>query len=192
MAKDERAFVDILSITSGQRLASTEKIRPWKFEALTRAVNPDASKISSLFGQAFKPNKLSPPSHCSDFINPGHRGPHKMATAVFSRHLRTIQKLQCQIFQTAYNPTGRRTGSKYLSARLRGPSMVAYYPAEDQYKLNFKKLNARNPGWDLVDVEEVIRRNDVEEKKRRGKGAPKKAKSKSMWYSISSLRFPLG
>jgi hypothetical protein len=44
--------------------------------------------------------------------------------------------VQSQIYQTAYNPDGVRTGAKYLRKRLRGPSMVAYLPP----KLNLRKL----------------------------------------------------
>jgi len=54
--------------------------------------------------------------------------------------------------------------------------MVKYYPEPDKHSI--QGLNRLYPGFNLVDVDEVIRLNDVEEKKQRGKGAPKKAKSK--------------
>lgn len=54
--------------------------------------------------------------------------------------------------------------------------MVKYYPEPNKYSV--EGLNRLYPGFNLVDVDEVIRLNDVEEKKQRGKGAPKKAKSK--------------
>jgi hypothetical protein len=61
--------------------------------------------------------------------------------------------------------------------------MVKYYPEKPNYTI--AKLNRMYPGWDLVDTEEVIRLNDVEEKKARGKGAPKKAKSKGAYIVVS-------
>lgn len=35
---------------------------------------------------------------------------------------------QCEVFSTAYNPEGVRTGNKILRQRLRGPALAAYYP----------------------------------------------------------------
>ena len=67
-----------------------------------------------------------------------------------------------------------RTGAKYLRKRLVGPSMLNYYPRE----VSIAKLNSWNPGWDLVDLKEQQRVQDVEAKKKRGKGTPKKAKTK--------------
>ncbi|KLO19615.1 hypothetical protein SCHPADRAFT_843068 [Schizopora paradoxa] len=98
-----------------------------------------------------------------------------MASTIISP-LKALTKLRCSIFQTAYNPTSSRSGAKYLRARLRGPSMVKYYPEPDKHSV--EGLNRLYPGFNLVDVDEVIRLNDVEEKKKRGKGAPKKAKTK--------------
>jgi len=88
--------------------------------------------------------------------------------------LRALNRLRCSIFQTSYNPTSMRTGAKYLRARLRGPSMVRYYPEE----VNFAKIIRQYPELELVDPVEEQRLADVEDRKRRGKGAPKKAKTK--------------
>lgn len=99
--------------------------------------------------------------------------------------LKALTKLRCSIFQTAYNPTSSRSGAKYLRARLRGPSMVKYYPQPDEHSV--EGLNRLYPGFNLVDVDEVIRLNDVEDKKKRGKGAPKKAKSKGARYLLVVL-----
>lgn len=97
-----------------------------------------------------------------------------MAAAIFPRRLAALTRLRCEIFQTAYNPTSVRTGAKYLRARLRGPSMLTYYPPE----VSIAKLRQGNPDWDVVDFDELERLADVEYKKKRGKGAPKKAKTK--------------
>ncbi|KZV90813.1 hypothetical protein EXIGLDRAFT_561781, partial [Exidia glandulosa HHB12029] len=42
--------------------------------------------------------------------------------------MQQMLRLRSNIFQTSYNPTHVRTGAKYLKARLRGPSMIQYYP----------------------------------------------------------------
>lgn len=101
----------------------------------------------------------------------------RMAAAIFPRRLAALTKLRCSIFQTAYNPTSIRTGAKYLRARLRGPSMLNYYPME----ISIAKLRKGTPDWDVEDYDELARLADVEFKKKRGKGAPKKAKTKGAY-----------
>lgn len=99
---------------------------------------------------------------------------HKMATAPARSRLLALTRLRCDVFSTLYNPLGLRTGAKYLRARLRGPSMVNYYPQT----MSFKQISAAMPEVKLVNFEEEQRLFDVSERKKRGKGAPKKAKSK--------------
>ncbi|THH21459.1 hypothetical protein EW146_g102 [Bondarzewia mesenterica] len=96
-----------------------------------------------------------------------------MASVAPSR-LAALTRLRCSIFQASYNPTSQRTGAKYLRRRLQGPSMMQYYPQQ----VSFAALNHENPGWNLVDPVEQQRFQDVEDRKIRGKGAPKKAKNK--------------
>jgi hypothetical protein len=88
--------------------------------------------------------------------------------------LAALNRLRSTIFQTSYNPTGIRTGAKYLKARLRGPSLVKYYPR----KLDFASIAREFPELEFSDPKEDQRLMDLEERKRRGKGAPKKAKNK--------------
>ena len=88
--------------------------------------------------------------------------------------LATLKQLQCRIFQTSYNPTSIRTGAKYLRARLRGPSMLAYYPQS----FNIAQITRRYPELEIVNEDEEERLQDVFDRKKRGKGPPKKAKSK--------------
>ncbi|KAH9958516.1 mitochondrial ribosomal subunit S27-domain-containing protein [Lactifluus volemus] len=95
-----------------------------------------------------------------------------MALVAPSR-LAVLTRLRSVIFQTSYNPTSQRTGAKYLKRRLRGPSMNDYYP----YQLSISAINKEFKGLDLVDEDEEQRLQDVADKKKRGKGAPKKAKS---------------
>jgi small subunit ribosomal protein S33 len=52
--------------------------------------------------------------------------------------------------------------------------MVKYYPEE----VNFAQIIRKYPELELVDSVEQQRLADVEDRKRRGKGAPKKAKTK--------------
>lgn len=90
-------------------------------------------------------------------------------------HLRALTKLRCKIFQTTYNPQGLRTGAKYLRQRLRGPSMMAYYPTT----LNLSRFIRQNPDMEMVNEDAEERLVDVYERRKRGKGAPKKAKDKT-------------
>ncbi|KAF4616328.1 hypothetical protein D9613_008639 [Agrocybe pediades] len=98
-----------------------------------------------------------------------------MAAFVPPSRLRALTQLRCSIFQTSYNPESLRTGAKYLRARLRGPSMVGYYPAT----FNIPEIIRKYPELEMVDDEEQERLQDVIDRRRRGKGAPKKAKSKA-------------
>ncbi|KDQ18624.1 hypothetical protein BOTBODRAFT_29004 [Botryobasidium botryosum FD-172 SS1] len=90
--------------------------------------------------------------------------------------LQSLLQLRSSIFATSYNPRSLRTGAKYLRARLRGPSMTQYYPEQ----LSISRINAVFKKMDiqLIDYEEQQRLEDVENRKKRGKGAPKKAKTK--------------
>lgn len=104
-----------------------------------------------------------------------------MASVVPSR-LAALTRLRCSIFQTAYNPQSLRTGAKYLRARLRGPSMLNYYPET----LTVADLRKGCPDWQIQDQRELERLADIDDRKARGKGTPKKAKSSG---SLHHLRF---
>ncbi|EKM56110.1 uncharacterized protein PHACADRAFT_257185 [Phanerochaete carnosa HHB-10118-sp] len=106
-----------------------------------------------------------------------------MASVLPSR-LAAVTRLRCSIFQTAYNPLSVRTGAKYLRARLRGPSMMNYYP-EVIAVPNIKK---EYPDWEILDLAEQQRLEDVEDRKSRGKGTPRKAKNKGASTSVSPRR----
>ena len=103
-----------------------------------------------------------------------------MASIAPSR-LAALVKTRCTVFQTSYNPTAVRTGAKYLRARLRGPSMLNYYPPA----FSLSSIIRQFPEMELVDAAEQQRLQDIEDRKKRGKGAPKKAKSKGL--SLLSL-----
>ncbi|KAI9451289.1 mitochondrial ribosomal subunit S27-domain-containing protein [Russula earlei] len=93
--------------------------------------------------------------------------------AVAPSPLAALTRLRSIIFQTSYNPTSQRTGAKYLRRRLRGPAMIEYYPNQ----LSISSINTEFRGLHLVDEYEERRIQDVADKKNRGKGAPKKARS---------------
>jgi len=84
----------------------------------------------------------------------------------------SLLQTRAQIFQTAFNPTSIRTGAKYLRRRIRGPSMLAYYPP----KLDISKAIRMYPDLELVDDDEQTRLEDTEYRRKRGKGPPKKQK----------------
>jgi small subunit ribosomal protein S33 len=92
--------------------------------------------------------------------------------------LAALNRLRCSIFHTSYNPNCLRTGAKYLSARLKGPSLIKYYPQQ----LDFARIIREFPELEFVDAKEEQRLIDVEERKKRGKGAPKKNKKGECWY----------
>jgi small subunit ribosomal protein S33 len=116
------------------------------------------------------PHLLPPPAMATSALTPSRLG--------------ALKALQCALFQTSYNPSSARTGAKYLRARLRGPSLVAYYPRE--LRLADLRKSARGAEF-LVDEDEEERIQDVEDKKARGKGAPPKAKNKGARAAASVL-----
>ena len=63
--------------------------------------------------------------------------------------------------------------------------MLNYYPPT----LSLASIIREFPGMELVDATEQQRLQDVEDRKKRGKGAPKKAKSKGL--SLRSRSLPI-
>ncbi len=85
-----------------------------------------------------------------------------------------LEKLQCQIFHTTYNPTKQRTGAKILRKPLKGQAMASYYgPAEFPSVSKIARLWKDNE-FEIVNEPEEYRLERIEARKRRGKGAPKK------------------
>jgi small subunit ribosomal protein S33 len=85
-----------------------------------------------------------------------------------------LTKLSCAIFGNVYNPQNLRTGNKILRQRLVGPTINAYYPNVKQLKL--REITRMAPEMNLVDQVEKTRLEDLSERKKRGKGPPKKGK----------------
>lgn len=110
-------------------------------------------------------------------VNDPNPLPYHNMTSVAPSRLAALVKTRCAVFQTSYNPTSVRTGAKYLRARLRGPSMMNYYPPT----LSLSSIIRQFPEMELVDAAEQQRLQDIEDRKKRGKGTPKKAKSKGLF-----------
>ncbi|KAI6491965.1 hypothetical protein MCOR11_006864 [Pyricularia oryzae] len=85
-----------------------------------------------------------------------------------------LMKAQCEVFSTAYNPEGVRTGNKILRQRLRGPALTAYYPRRVVTLRDLRKELGQE--FMIEDEAEEDRLLKIEELKARGKGAPKKKK----------------
>ncbi|KAI4260797.1 MAG: hypothetical protein L6R42_003889 [Xanthoria sp. 1 TBL-2021] len=96
-----------------------------------------------------------------------------------------LMKVQCRIFSMTFNPERTRTGNKILRQRLKGPSVAAYYPRR---VATFKDLRALYPDLDTWDEDEEDRLEHVALMKTRGKGAPKKKRSKDESKKILGKR----
>ncbi|KAK3315142.1 mitochondrial ribosomal subunit S27-domain-containing protein [Apodospora peruviana] len=84
-----------------------------------------------------------------------------------------LMKARCQVFGTTFNPDGVRTGNKILRQRLKGPSIVSYYPRRLVTHQDFQKEFA-NLELTVNNEEEEDRLEHIQGLKSRGKGAPKK------------------
>lgn len=93
-----------------------------------------------------------------------------------------IEQLRCSIFDKFYNPDNLRVGVEVWDKPLLGPSIRNYYGTrtnitfQDFMKTFQQKLEGTE--FKLVDQREVDRLAYVEERKRIGKGAPKKKTEK--------------
>ncbi|ETN41118.1 uncharacterized protein HMPREF1541_03053 [Cyphellophora europaea CBS 101466] len=100
-----------------------------------------------------------------------------MASTVPRSRLLELTKLQSSLFSTTFNPSRLRLGNKVLRQRLRGPALVSYYPRksatiEDMLQ-SFKRFGLE--GWN---EREEDRLEGLQIAKMRGKGAPKKIRTK--------------
>jgi hypothetical protein len=89
-------------------------------------------------------------------------------------------QVQCRIFNTVFNPTGQRLGTKILRQRLKGPALAAYYPRK---VATFRDLQKAYPEWEMYDEKEEDRLEHVQIMKAKGKGPPKKSKVKIGMYN---------
>lgn len=98
-----------------------------------------------------------------------------VATAVAKTRLQTLAQLTAKVFGNAYNPSNQRTGNKILNARLIGPTVLSYYPDNKGREMRLlKKITREFPELELVNVAEQERWEEVDRRRRRGKGPPQK------------------
>ncbi|OBA19686.1 hypothetical protein METBIDRAFT_45999 [Metschnikowia bicuspidata var. bicuspidata NRRL YB-4993] len=90
--------------------------------------------------------------------------------------LKQVQKLSAEIFGETYNPTGIRNGSEVLRAPLRGKEIASYYGVNESAP-TFKDFKKWFPELNFIDPKETYRMKMVIDRKKRGKGAPKKKSS---------------
>lgn len=126
-----------------------------------------------------------------------------------------LQALRSTVFQTTHNPENHRLGTKYLRRALRGPAVVAYYPqrinvarlnrdpafadfltpkreadgsligvVEDGFEECDRVVGA---GW-LDDAKERVRATEVAERRKNGRGPPKKGTFKRSGNSADNDR----
>jgi small subunit ribosomal protein S33 len=93
--------------------------------------------------------------------------------------LATLSELTARLFDNVYNPTGVRTGNKVLRQRLIGPVLTSYYPELfGKEAMVYRKIARAFPELQLVNVANEERLDELERRRRRGKGAPKKGEGK--------------
>ncbi|KAG0234449.1 mitochondrial ribosomal subunit S27-domain-containing protein [Mortierella sp. GBAus27b] len=97
-------------------------------------------------------------------------------TSSVAGKLALINKISCAIFGNVYNPQRIRTGNKILRQRLVGPTVNSYYPNVQQIKL--REITRMAPEMKLIDQKEKARLDDLAERKKRGKGPPKKGQGR--------------
>ncbi|KAF2142780.1 uncharacterized protein K452DRAFT_307699 [Aplosporella prunicola CBS 121167] len=85
-----------------------------------------------------------------------------------------LMETQSRIFNTVFNPSGARQGTKILHQRLKGPSVAAYYPRRIG---TFGELARLYPEWEGLNIDEWHREEKIAGLKARGKGAPKKKRT---------------
>ncbi|KAK4237647.1 mitochondrial ribosomal subunit S27-domain-containing protein [Achaetomium macrosporum] len=90
-----------------------------------------------------------------------------------------LMRARCELFATTFNPEGIRTGNKILRQRLKGPALASYYPRKimtfRDFQKEFKPLEL-----EVENEEELDRLEHIAALKARGKGAPKKKKTKDV------------
>ncbi|KAL3421298.1 hypothetical protein PVAG01_07743 [Phlyctema vagabunda] len=103
--------------------------------------------------------------------------------SVARSRLLDLMKVQCKVFSTTFNPEGLRTGNQILRARLRGPSLIQYYPRKvatvNMLQKAYRKFGREQMGVELEtwDEKEEDRLEHIKLLKARGKGAPKKKRT---------------
>lgn len=87
-------------------------------------------------------------------------------------------QLQSVIFSTTFNPRQQRLGNKVLRQRLKGPTVAAYYPRRSTTVDDMLHTFRQRFNLDGYNPDEEERLENVEIAQLRGKGAPKKIRTK--------------
>ncbi|KAL8669357.1 MAG: hypothetical protein Q9168_006049 [Polycauliona sp. 1 TL-2023] len=99
-----------------------------------------------------------------------------------------LMKVQCRIFSMTFNPERTRTGNKILRQRLKGPSVATYYPRRVATYKDLEKLYPELETWDDEEEDRLEHIGLYDIMKARGKGAPKKKRSKDESKKILGKR----
>ncbi|KAF2755990.1 hypothetical protein EJ05DRAFT_478039, partial [Pseudovirgaria hyperparasitica] len=97
--------------------------------------------------------------------------------SVPKQRLMDLLKVRTRIFSAVFNPTQVRQGTFVLRQRLRGPSVESYYPLKHA---SIKMMRKAYPGYEFPDEYEEKRVAKLEDRRSKGKGAPKKLKGQNM------------
>lgn len=165
-------FVSISSCSSFHHDTTTSKNPPSQHDQnhhVGRKVTntgPAQGKSSHALGLPSLPS--SPPSP---------KPPNPKPQTTKSQHQTQVQT---RIFSQVYNPTGLRTGNKILRQRLRGPSVAEYYPRRGPSIKDLKQVYKHyDEQFEMWDDAQEDRLESLQYAKSRGKGAPKKRRSKA-------------
>ena len=101
--------------------------------------------------------------------------PSRFSPLLSQLTIRPQTQKQCHIFNTTYNPFNIRTGAKVLRQRLKGPTLASYYPPRPVTIRSFKKWF---PGMETFEEDRADREDHLVMQKARGKGPPKKKRTK--------------
>lgn len=112
--------------------------------------------------------------------------PSAMSTTTqVASKLTLLNRLSCAIFGSVYNPQRIRTGNKILRQRLVGPTINSYYPNVQRIALH--EITRMVPEMKLIDQGEKARLDGLAERRKRGKGPPKKGTCATGFFSSWSL-----
>ncbi|KAB8627262.1 hypothetical protein FH972_026095 [Carpinus fangiana] len=95
--------------------------------------------------------------------------------AVARARMHELLKLQASLFNHSFNPSNARTGNSVLRERLIGPAVASYYPKRP---VSIKDIVRMFPEWETFDEAEAERIDNIAILKARGKGPPKKKRTK--------------
>ncbi|GAM86766.1 hypothetical protein ANO11243_047860 [Dothideomycetidae sp. 11243] len=163
---------DIAAVFAADRRKARPKASSWHrflaaFDVLTSSTLKQPLDTKNLLSQ-------------SPFPRRQRRRNARTHTAIMATPLARIQTLiqtQCRIFNTIYNPQRLRLGNKILRQRLKGPSLAAYYPRRIA---TIKDVAKAYPDYEIIDEDEDDRLENVQITKSRGKGPPKKKRTKEV------------